>query len=79
MTLPCKECIVLAICKHREEIKCTKVDDFAFFHDYDPGFRGAKARASKIGEVLFNINNYISLVNPVHRTVSIFRTRWKCK
>jgi hypothetical protein len=45
MSMPCENCVTLAMCKAKDEISCVLVDDWVYLYDHDPGFRGAKARA----------------------------------
>ena len=34
-SIPCKDCLVLAICRHRTRVKCDKLYDWLLFSDQD--------------------------------------------
>ena len=72
MTIPCEECVTLAVCKHRKIISCIFIDDYSFMHDHDPGDRGATARAEYIASFLFGSkHNHSILIDRRLRTVTL--------
>ena len=77
MNIPCRECITYAVCRQKETIDCIRVDDYAFLHDHDPGYRGARVRARAAANELFGEGNYAFSIDSINLTVWIAVTSVK--
>ena len=72
MTIPCEDCITLSICRQKEIVTCSLIDDYSFLHDYDPGHLGATNRARYVGQYLFKNKRHIKVIlNRQLQTVQI--------